>query len=174
MRVKHLDDLGEVRGRPSQAVDLIDDDGVDPMRGDVGEKTLERGALHGPAGIAGVVIELRQGAPALVPLALDVGFARLALGVEGVELLFEPFFRGLAGVDGAAQWRRPSIRSFQRSSATASHMSPSHCSTRPMDGKAAQKKGREVTQAMRMLTKPQRRLGDAVGESRDDGVWRQS
>ena len=40
--------------------------------------------------------------------------------------------------------------------------------------KAAQKKGREVTQAMRMLTKPQRRLGDAVGESRDDGVWRQS
>ena len=28
--------------------------------------------------------------------------------------------------------------------------------------KAAQKKGREVTQAMRMLTKPQRRLGDAV------------
>ena len=40
--------------------------------------------------------------------------------------------------------------------------------------KAAQKKGREVTQAMRMLTKPQRRLGDAVSESRDDGVWRQS
>ena len=40
--------------------------------------------------------------------------------------------------------------------------------------KAAQKKDREVTQAMRMLTKPQRRLGDAVGELRDDGVWRQS
>ena len=40
--------------------------------------------------------------------------------------------------------------------------------------KPAQKKGREVTQAMRMLTKPQRRPGDAVGELRDDGVWRQS
>jgi hypothetical protein len=30
--------------------------------------------------------------------------AGLALGVEGVELLFEPFFRGFAGVDGAADF----------------------------------------------------------------------
>ena len=37
MRVKHLDDLGEIRERTSQAVDLIDDDGVDPMRDDVGQ-----------------------------------------------------------------------------------------------------------------------------------------
>ena len=40
MRVEHLDDLGEVRERTGQAVDLVDDDGVDPMRGDVGEKAL--------------------------------------------------------------------------------------------------------------------------------------
>jgi len=30
MRVKHLDDLGEVRERTGQAVDLVDDDRVDP------------------------------------------------------------------------------------------------------------------------------------------------
>ena len=77
-------------------------DRVDPTPGDIGEKTLQRRALHRPAGIARVIVKLRQNAPALVPLALDVGFARLALGVEGVELLFEPFLRGFAGVDGAA------------------------------------------------------------------------
>src|SRR5271165_243477 len=102
MRVKHLDDLGEVRERTGQAVDLVDDDGVDPMRGDVGEKTLERRALHGSVGIAGVIIELRQSDPALMPLTSNERLAGFALRVEGVELLFEPFFRGFAGVDGAA------------------------------------------------------------------------
>ena len=77
------------------------------MRGDVGEKTLERRALLGPAGIAGVIIELRQNDPALMPLTSNERLAGLALRVEGVELLFEPFFRGLAGVDGAADLLPP-------------------------------------------------------------------
>src|SRR5271165_6922294 len=102
MRVKHLDDLGEVRERTGQAVDLVDDDGVDPMRGDVGQKTLERRALHSSAGITGVIIELRQDDPALMPLTSNERLAGFALRVEGVELLFEPFLRRFAGIDGAA------------------------------------------------------------------------
>ena len=41
--------------------------------------------------------------PALVLLAGDVGLAGLALGVEGVELLFQPLLAALAGVDRAAK-----------------------------------------------------------------------
>src|SRR5208337_4801061 len=44
----------------------------------------------------------RQNDPALMPLTANERLAGFALRVEGVELLFEPFFRGLAGVDGAA------------------------------------------------------------------------
>src|SRR5438876_7163569 len=40
--------------------------------------------------------------PALVTLAADVGLAGFALRLERVELLFEPFLGGFAGVDGAA------------------------------------------------------------------------
>src|SRR3712207_7325234 len=45
----------------------------------------------------------RSGGPALVPLAADIGFARLALGIEGVELLLETLLRRLPGIDRAAQ-----------------------------------------------------------------------
>src|ERR1051325_2675768 len=41
--------------------------------------------------------------PAFMGLALDVGLASLALGVERVERLVEPFLGGLAGIDCAAQ-----------------------------------------------------------------------
>ena len=38
--VEHLDDLGEVRERTGQAVDLVDDDHVDFAGGDISEQTL--------------------------------------------------------------------------------------------------------------------------------------
>src|SRR5208337_3045440 len=63
---------------------------------------LQRRALHRPAGIARVIVKLRQNAPALVFLASEIRLAGFALRVEGVELLLEPFLRGFAGVDGAA------------------------------------------------------------------------
>ena len=43
-------------------------------------------------------------------LALDVGFGRLALVVEGVELLLEPMLGRDPGVDGAAQRLGPRSR----------------------------------------------------------------
>jgi hypothetical protein len=40
--------------------------------------------------------------PPLMSLAQDVGLTGLSLGVEGIEGLFEPFFRGFSSIDGAA------------------------------------------------------------------------
>ena len=41
--------------------------------------------------------------PAFMALARDEGLAGLALGMERVELLLEPFLGGFAGIDGAAK-----------------------------------------------------------------------
>jgi hypothetical protein len=51
--------------------------------------SYEGGPVHVPAGETAVVVMLGQADPALVLLALNVGLARLPLGVEGVELLVE-------------------------------------------------------------------------------------
>jgi hypothetical protein len=50
-------------------------------------------------------LELAVGAIASLPLLLtaDVCLAGLALSVQRIELLLEPFFGGLAGIDRAAQ-----------------------------------------------------------------------
>ena len=58
-------------------------------------------ALQPRAGEAAVVISLRKANPALMALALDVGLASLALGVQRVELLFEALLGGFTGIDGA-------------------------------------------------------------------------
>ena len=41
--------------------------------------------------------------PAFGALAGDIGLAGLALGMQAVELLLEPFLGGFPGVDGAAE-----------------------------------------------------------------------
>ena len=48
---------------------------------------------HGPAGKAAVVVAFPRDDPALAALGLDVGLARLALGVEAVEILLQPLLR---------------------------------------------------------------------------------
>src|SRR5260370_30944910 len=48
-------------------------------------------------------------APALTCLALDERLARLALGVEGIEVLLQPLFGRLAGINGAAPQRGLSV-----------------------------------------------------------------
>jgi hypothetical protein len=102
LRIEDLDDLGEVGQRAGQPVDLVADDDVDSARLDIGEKLLQGRAVHGRARQPAVVISLCQRDPAFVALALDVGFASLALGMQRVELLFEPLLGGFAGVNGAA------------------------------------------------------------------------
>jgi hypothetical protein len=46
MGIERLDQLGEVRQRAGQPIDLIDDDDVDPPGLDIDEQVLERQANH--------------------------------------------------------------------------------------------------------------------------------
>ncbi|MEI2757102.1 MAG: hypothetical protein V9F46_11700 [Chitinophagaceae bacterium] len=86
-----------------EAVDLVDDHHVDQPVLDVGQQPLQAGALQRAAGDAAVVVLIADQHPALGALAGDVGLAGLALGIERVELLLQPFLGGFPGVDGAAQ-----------------------------------------------------------------------
>jgi len=81
--LEDLDDLGEVRERAGQPVDLVDDHDIDPPRFDVLEQALERRALEGTAGDTAVVVAVQHHDPALVFLTGDIGLAGLAL-VQGV------------------------------------------------------------------------------------------
>ena len=65
-------------------------------------KSFQGGPVHVGAGETTVVVLLRQRRPAFVPLAVDEGLGRLALGIERVEGLLESLVGRLPGVDGAA------------------------------------------------------------------------
>jgi hypothetical protein len=54
---------------------------------DVGQKPLERGSFHVGAGVAAVVMGVRNRCPALVPLAGDISFPGFALGIQRIESL---------------------------------------------------------------------------------------
>jgi hypothetical protein len=56
------------------------------------EQSPQGRALQRPARIPAVVVPLCERNPALGLLARDIGLACLALRVETVEILFEPFF----------------------------------------------------------------------------------
>ena len=73
-------------------METIDHHGLQPCRPHVGRQTLECLGCSRlpPLADSAVIVFLREQAPALVPLALDVGFGRLALGMERIELLLEP------------------------------------------------------------------------------------
>src|SRR5208283_1435470 len=89
MSVEQLDELGEIHERPGQAIDLVDDDDVDPLFADVGKQSLQGRAVQASAGEAAVVIALPDQLPALMGLTLDVRLGGLALSLEGVELLIQ-------------------------------------------------------------------------------------
>ena len=111
--VEHLDQLGEVHQRAAEAVDLVDDDDVDPAGLDVGEQPLQGRALQGAAGEAAVVVAVADQHPALGLLAGDIGLAGLALGVEAVELHARALPRSTCGCrprSGASADRLPAMR----------------------------------------------------------------
>src|SRR3984957_4686763 len=110
MGVEELDQLGEVGERAGQPVDLVDNDHVDPGSTNVIKELLERWPVHRAAGIASIVVAGPDQLPALMSLALDVGFRRLPLIVERVELLLQAMLGRDAGVDGATQYRFASLR----------------------------------------------------------------
>ncbi len=73
------DEVGEVAAEPVEAVgsDHIDPAGLHGL-----DEPAERGAVHGGAAEAAVVVTLREANPALVLLTGDVQLARLSLGIE--------------------------------------------------------------------------------------------
>ena len=81
-RIEDLDDLDKIGKRAGQPVDLVDDDGIDPTRRDVGEQPLQSGAIDRRAGEPAVIISLGQAYPSLVALAGDEGLAGLALRLQ--------------------------------------------------------------------------------------------
>ena len=110
MTVEDLDELGEIRERPAQPVDLVDDDGIDQIFFDIAEQTLQGGPLQGSAGDTTIVIKGGKCGPALVLLARDIGLTGFPLCIEGIEVLLETRFGGFTGVDGeSAPWPDSSL-----------------------------------------------------------------
>ena len=97
--VEEFDQFGEVGERPCEAIDLIDDDDVELIHSNGVEQLLQGRTLETAAREAAIVIMTSDQRPALTGLALDVGFTRFPLGVERVEILFEPMIGRDARVD---------------------------------------------------------------------------
>ena len=89
MRIEHLNDLGEVKQRAGEPIDLVHDNDVDPRPTNFGQKPLQGWSLQRSAGIAAVVIVGGQHDPAFMLLTGDEGLAGLVLRIEGVEVLLE-------------------------------------------------------------------------------------
>jgi hypothetical protein len=71
---------------------FVDHDHVDQVGLDVGQQPLKRWPFGRSSGKAAVIIEGGKGNPALVPLTLYICVTGLALGMQGVEILFQSLF----------------------------------------------------------------------------------
>lgn len=69
MCVEHIDDLRKVSERPSQPVDLIDNDDLNLGGLNVGQQPLKRRSLHGATRKPSVVVEIGKARPPGVLLA---------------------------------------------------------------------------------------------------------
>ena len=103
MGLEDLDQLREIHERAAQAVDLVDHHDIDAAGLDIGEEPFDGRPLEGGAGDAAVVVAVVHRHPALGLLALDIGLAGLALGVQRIERHVEPFLARFAGIDRAAE-----------------------------------------------------------------------
>ena len=103
MLIEDLDQLGKVRKRAGEPVDLVHHHDIDRSCSDVREQLLQGRAVERGAREAAIIIAVGDKAPALVGLALDIGLAGLALGIQGVELEIEVMLGRLAGVDRTAK-----------------------------------------------------------------------
>ena len=65
MSFKHIDQLGEIRQRAAQAIDLVDHDDVDQPRLDVAQQPLQCRPLKRPARDPTIVIVIGQRDPPL-------------------------------------------------------------------------------------------------------------
>src|SRR6202035_40699 len=85
-----------------EAIDLVDHHGVDLAAPDIGQEVLQGRAGEGGTRKPAIVVAIRNQAPALMRLALDIGLAGFPLGIERVEFEIEVVLGRFAGVDRAA------------------------------------------------------------------------
>src|SRR5262249_29859585 len=99
---KESHQAGKVQQGAAQPVYFVDHHTVHLTGLDIRQELLKRRSLEVAAGEAAVVIAGRQAGPTQGRLALNIGTAGSALSIERGEFLIEPFFGGLAGVEGTA------------------------------------------------------------------------
>jgi hypothetical protein len=102
MGIEQLHQLGKIRQRPGQAVDLVDHHHVNFPGPNIGQQLLERRAGGRAAGIAAVVIAGPDQGPAFRRLAAHIGFGGVMLGIQRAEILLQPILGRDPGIDGAA------------------------------------------------------------------------
>ena len=91
MRVEHLYHLCEVGERAGQAVNFVDHHDLDQTPIDISQQALQCGSFHGATRQTAVVVRGLEQTPSFTGLALDECFARLALGVQRIEVLLQSF-----------------------------------------------------------------------------------
>jgi hypothetical protein len=75
MGIEQFDQLGKVRQRPRQAIDLVDNNDIDLAGADIVQQLLQVGAVGRAARISPVIISGPDQGPAGMGLAFDVGEA---------------------------------------------------------------------------------------------------
>jgi hypothetical protein len=80
--IEQLHQLGKIRQRPRQTVDLVDNNDVNLPGSDIIQKLLQVGAFGGAAGVSAVVIAGPDQGPAGMGLAFDVGGGGLILRIQ--------------------------------------------------------------------------------------------
>jgi hypothetical protein len=103
MGIEQLDQLGKIRERAGEPIDLVNQHNIERACPDIGQEPLQRRTVERGAGKCPVVIPPWDRPPAFVRLALYVCLTGLALGVERGEGKVEVMLARLAGVDGAAR-----------------------------------------------------------------------
>jgi hypothetical protein len=102
MGIEQFDQLSEISQGACQAIDLVDDNDIDPVRSDVVEELLQGRAVGGSAREAAIVISGSNQCPTGMGLAADIGLRRIILGIKRVEVLIKAGLCRHAGIDGAA------------------------------------------------------------------------
>src|SRR4051812_28678189 len=106
MVFEELHQPGEIQQRTAQSIHLVDQYAINLAGLYAREKLLQCGTIDGCAAEPAIVVAFADCRPALLAVAHNAGFGRLALGLQCIELLLQSFLGGFARVDRAPHPRR--------------------------------------------------------------------
>ena len=118
MGIEQLDELGKIRKRAGQPVDLVNQHNINLARPDIGQELLQSRPVERGAGECTIVVAAGDQPPAVVRLTLYICLTGLALGVERVEGELKIVLRRLARIDGTARELADGVRSWDRETMT--------------------------------------------------------